>query len=837
MTQNNQPITTRFLTWAECFTTTAETPVNTRFVNADGKSIMDLLAEEGTDIVAFYQAKGDIHAFLEKRGAKLDDFTWDSPFGVLSISKALAKINAGEIKIPIGGRSQMWTLERLLCFKGNTYAELFVSTGTIVYGRMREMAQQVSVKKLVVSMAIATVGLGYASYYASVGFWSLLDGDISSQEEVAQLSELVVENALANGLPVYKSSFSQFLPVNAKSIADAKQTAESYIKDYGTGVAGNHWAAIQASIARIEASQGRSGVDQAAITNFFSLVKGGLPLNPQSCSEIAADPSLTRMGSKYSIALYAGALDEQDAVAALSSMTTSWRETGKVNLPVRSQMLTQVPNSNLSRALWHVGSTLENGGYSECAIAPIVGITPKDGTWIRRNFTLVSMLVRTPLVNGDASVSMRLYAFASNENGSPAKLIELKAAGGRDSFTQALVTQIPDLAPESLDSSCASFNVEAPTTEKEAFAVYKGFLDSTPGSFLADSSDFTSWEKAGDFPKHVPVVDLDQFITHRKAGDCLAMPVVAYKLNSDSTKYLVSAITKSSNNQIRRDLVSVYDTGEERGVIRIGGSTQGFKGAEKESFKKTLADLAEDLRGTPYGNPDVSVQDVKDVVSTWAHKNGVAKDEGDIEQKLEIADKNIIAIAVNQTLKETKNAGAMIDYESIVKFLVEADFVKNKETKDVLMSDIAKGVATQVSGQGSIDVDGLTSVIQVSLGSIAGHGEFTDESRAALKAVIVKSLAEEYGYSDLSIKDAFANADKSDLESIKQRFSLFDFMYRSSPLSEVIRPVYESVQASNPVLSKVSYEQFSKAICSAYGSEEDACREAFDSSKQEFLNI
>ncbi len=840
MAQGQQPITTRFLTWAECFTTTAETPVNTRFVNADGKSIMDLLKEDGTDIVAFYADKGDIHAFLNKHGAKLDDFQWDSPFGVLSISQALAKINAGEIKIPIGGRSQLWSLERMLCFKGNTYAELFVSTGTIVYGRMRDMAQQVSLKKLVTSLAIATVGMGYLSYYTSVGFWSLFDGDQANQEEVAEISELVIGNALDGGFPTYKTDFAQFLPVTAHSIEDAGRTVDAYAKEYGNMMVGNHWTAIQASIARIEESQGRSGVNQAAIANFFSLVKNGLPLNPQSCAEIAADPAQTKMGGKYSMALYAGALDEQAAADALSSMVEGWHRTGQVNLPARSQMLGQVPDERLSRALWHVGGTLENGSYSECAISPIVGITPKAaGPFRGRNFTLVSMLVRTPLTNGDASVSMRLYAFANQDDGSAAKLIEAKVVGGREAFSRALVARIPELAPESLEASCTAFNVEAPATLKEEFVVYKVFLDSTPSTGLVDHTDFASWEKSGDFPKHIPIVDLEQFITHRKSGDCLAMPVVAYKLNSDATKYLVSLITKSGDNRINRTLVSVYDTGEERGVVKIGSDSKEFKGAMEEGFRKTYADLTADLRKTPYGNPDVSIDEVKGIVLAWMQRNGFIKDEADFEQKLSIVDKNLIEVAVDNSLKKTKNVAAMIDYEAIVDAMEKSGYISDKEIKDRLVSEISRGVSVHIASSESIGVDELTSVIQVSLKNVVESAQFTDESRASLKSSITQLLADYYDFSGLSVKAAFDDAisGNSELEELKQKFNLRAFMNESESLENLILPVYESAQKKAPELASVSFQEFTGAVCSAYGMDFKACSSALKTNiKKEFLN-
>lgn len=663
--------------WSEVFTTTDKSPVGTRFLNADGKSVHDILSDDGTTILDFYQGGGDIEQYLSSRGMSLSDFKWDSPFGVITVHETIAKVNAGEIEIPAGGGKHYWDVERVLCRKGNTMAEILFSWGAVAFDR-KARGSFISREAAILSFLLGSAGivLGYAAYYASSGGENLTKSEI---EVIQEDSDNVISSSLKAGLPKWEDSF----PVNANDVPAYKlglEYSQKNLSGFGAGVSGNYWPSIEPYIS---SSASQHGIDKKkALENYIKYTQGGITVSNESCEKIKETGSFTGIGGQYSPVLYSYAITQDEAAEALGVMANSWLKSGKIDLPENGFIA-----GSAGQMMSHVGATGDNGQYMPCAGSAIMAYQPKIGQYeAAAPYLLVSIAIRSPLEIGNATVASKLFIFATSTTGENLRIVrELKSSGSNDSIDNALRTGAPVAYESSVDESYACKKVDGgdELSLDEEIAYYNAMKKSTPSEFIATSDVFSMWQEDGIFPKGVPIVSLDEFMQSRRKGDCYASPVVAYALNSKSTKYMISSIRVSTSG-FERSLLFAYDTGSDRG-IRVLSCSECPSSSEGVSVKNALltaSDFSNALIDGGYAAPEqtdnnsdrkalmlaLGISDEDDYIKKIEYLNGAIVDSFKLKASASADFANLDIRAIIDTLKENNFFdGGSVEVEALSK--------------------------------------------------------------------------------------------------------------------------------------------------------------------------
>ncbi|MWV14159.1 hypothetical protein F3I62_18825 [Pseudomonas sp. R-28-1W-6] len=807
---SNLEIVKKLDTWSETFTTTEFTPVNSRFVNANGQSIMDLLKADGTTIVLFYREKRDIEAYLKEKGFALDDFKWKSPYGEISIPEARQKINAGEIRVPLNHGH--WSLERMLCFAGVTYNHLFNPISKIRYRRITEADGQnpkAALSSLIGGITAATIVLGYSFYFASSMFAEATMTD-SNVEDKVKLSEMVVNHAMYAHLPV-----GQSVAAEPEYVNDASSYVAQHVRRYGELTSGNTWDGVSALSKGIAAQLGKAEVDQDVVNVFL---QQGVRISEESCTKIANSNSFNGVGGSPSPLLYAGSMAEQEAIGALRTMVDAWIKTGQVAVPPRGHVA-----GSFEQLLSFVGAS-----DSPCVASPVMVFRPKNSsTQADESFVLVNLLIRSPLGWRNTQVSNRLFALIQNPANPAERLVrELYAANAQKSMTGLLASAIPELTAKpggaDADAVCQKLDKGDALSASESAAYFERFAQTTPSSALLSPDDLTIWSDGLGLPPSIPVVSLKEFLAHRLEGQCQAEPVVAYELDSPATPYLISAIEKSGYG-ISRSLVMAYDTGKKEGFGQIPCSgCLGIPPVLAEKFemsdiKMTVSDLASRLTDEELGIPDAELSDLLDAIARGAATRIMVKKE-DVVASL---NRELRAAMVTAQVNKTLLSGHWLDKAKLADAVIEKGLVSSEDRAAPFKKNLPIDFYRYSENGGSQRAVFFDQAVTITYDSLMAAGIKPGVSEEEAKLVIGSAIRDQIeissGIDEFDIESVIDSLgdQKSEMDEAILKIKIADFYNGKIALDQIIGYLHERAVSNDVNLRRISYGEFEAAVSKA----------------------
>lgn len=761
----------KYVRWNQLFLTDDETIMPGDFKNEAGQSILDLMSKNGMTPAEFYRQRLDLDAFLAEQGCKLDDFKRSD----MTITAALELINKrGNL---FEGADIFWTVERLLCFRGNTYNEFFMPTGRVLLDRIERLAGDKG------NYRIFATGFTFTLIAASVLAYSLAPDDgkkssfisklFSSNAEqkadpnvIAPPAIKLINQEVGSHLPVLTDEISPLLGGSSAVDSIAAGTGID-LSTVGKNVAGNYYDDVRAVAEKLVSSMGKAEVDQSVLDALSERLSAGLRVSSETCSQVASNGSFYSLaGFKYSPAVYFAALTRDKAVETINSIAEKWR---------RGELAGKTPEgAKLVYSYQELLNHVEKGG---CEVSPVTIFRPTlQGFGDAGNFYIVSVISRGQLTTGNANVSQTLFVLAdtamsgklfgssykqsekSNAMKSPFSLSKIGSLREKENnlavrgiacanceaeISAAYESIVPK--PLSAEAACKKLDNNEQLTIEDQAAYFQLFSKAGFKDEKALKNLNVFWTNQGEEEKSFAdlgyqVVSLEEFLQHRKKGECKPLGTVVYKLNSDTTPYLLSSLRYSAG-QLKPVLVMAYDitkyapsAKKTRGMMQINcekcATDAEISNANLDKIKLTLLDLDSKLKSAGFklvevdssklmsalvshiaeagfkiggDNLDESIRHIDREINKIAKAGGSFDAEFSTEKAIE-AQKDAISEILRTTIVASRN-GSSVNTREIFNSIADKLREKNKSLSFVNNRELFEIVAESFAGDGKTTVD------------------------------------------------------------------------------------------------------------------------------------
>lgn len=602
--------------WSNWFLTTKDTILPGDFVNASGTSILDLFKAHGFTAADFYQQNQiTLDQFLAREGHSFLDFKREG----MTIPDALNKINTEGT--PLDGSSPMWTVERLLCFKGNTYNEFLVPTGAIAFFRMDKLtAGSINHRVFAAGFTLTTIAAGILAYSLA------MKGDLKPESvvvdsEVKFVNDQLVEEQVSlinQHVGAYlprKSSDMDTLLGRPAALDGIERKIKQALPAYGEGMAGNYFSDVSKVASMLAQSMGKTEVDQAVLDAMSQRFSSGMPVSKETCETVSETASFNGIGAfDHSPALYFGALSDDAAASTLKQLVSQWEAGNMREMPA---------------GVSHVGSYQELTNHvvkGSCQVAPVTVYQPRKDVFSREGYFLVSVLTKTPLSMGSAQVSQSLFLLAENEGPGSEFYRANACVNCTPELTASFEKVLPAAYPKQIDPETACKKLDS--NDQLSLADRAGYFGLF-ASHTSRSADLASvrdaWVASGEDGLETfgfQEVGLDEFLRHRRKGECGPTQTLVYKLNSDTTPYLLSTLTFNGSEfkpviSMAYDLSSLVDD-EARGMFQIPcdhcGTSEDLDQVQIGGIKGTITDFGKALKSAGYEKVEMDPAKLKEIV-------------------------------------------------------------------------------------------------------------------------------------------------------------------------------------------------------------------------------